>query len=213
MCVLVKSESNKIFGVLPVLRSLLAVSTCLVLSGCIGGGNSSIPDTFTLSQQTEVVEKSQRSRRQILIAEPVALKTLDSDQVVVRTSASSVQYLADAQWNDRLPRVFQAKLAQAFENSGIVGGVGLPGEGLAIDYQVITSIRSFEINVNSPRSAIVTISVKIVNDRNGVVRAQKIFDSRVSASGSGNDDYVSALDSASSVVTRDIVKWAARYVR
>lgn len=197
------------------LRSLLALSTCLMLSGCVlGGGNASIPDTFTLSQQDiEISTKKRNSRRQILIAEPVALKTLDSDKVVVRTSPSAVQYLADAQWNDRLPRVFQSKLAQAFENSGLVGGVGLPGEGLAIDYQIVTSISAFEINVSAPRSAEVAISVKVLNDRNGVVRAQRIFSSSVTAAGTGNDDYVAALDLASTIVTRDIVAWAARYVR
>lgn len=197
------------------LRSLLALSTCLMLGGCVlGGGNASIPDTFTLSQQdVEISQKARNSRRQILIAEPVALKTLDSDQVVVRTSPSAVQYLADAQWNDRLPRVFQSKLAQAFETSGLVGGVGLPGEGLAIDYQIVTSIRAFEINIASPRSAVVSISVKVLNDRNGVVRAQRIFGSEVTAAGTGNDDYISALDLASTIVTRDIVAWAAKYVR
>lgn len=197
------------------LRSLLALSTCLMLGGCVlGGGNASIPDTFTLSQQdVETSQKARNSRRQILIAEPVALKTLDSDQVVVRTSPSAVQYLADAQWNDRLPRVFQSKLAQAFETSGLVGGVGLPGEGLAIDYQIVTSIRAFEINIASPRSAVVSISVKVLNDRNGVVRAQRIFGSDVTAAGTGNDDYISALDLASTIVTRDIVAWAAKYVR
>lgn len=197
------------------LRSLLALSTCLMLGGCVlGGGNASIPDTFTLSQQdVETKQKARNSRRQILIAEPVALKTLDSDQVVVRTSPSAVQYLADAQWNDRLPRVFQSKLAQAFETSGLVGGVGLPGEGLAIDYQIVTSIRAFEINIASPRSAVVSISVKVLNDRNGVVRAQRIFGSEVTAAGTGNDDYISALDLASTIVTRDIVAWAAKYVR
>ena len=197
------------------LRSLLALSTCLMLGGCVlGGGNASIPDTFTLSQQDIEISTQQRnSRRQILIAEPVALKTLDSDKVVVRTSPSAVQYLADAQWNDRLPRVFQSKLAQAFENSGLVGGVGLPGEGLAIDYQIVTSIRAFEIDVSSPRSANVAISVKVLNDRNGVVRAQRIFSANVASAGSGNDDYIAALDLASTIVTRDIVSWAGRYVR
>ena len=186
-----------------------------MLGGCVvSGGNASIPDTFTLSQQdVEISQKARNSRRQILIAEPVALKTLDSDQVVVRTSPSAVQYLADAQWNDRLPRVFQSKLAQAFETSGLVGGVGLPGEGLAIDYQIVTSIRAFEINVASPRSAVVSISVKVLNDRNGVVRAQRIFGSEVTAAGTGNDDYIAALDLASTIVTRDIVAWAAKYVR
>lgn len=196
------------------MRKLLALSSCLALSACVGlGGNASIPDTYTLSEAETSSSKAYRSRRQILIAEPAALKTLDSEQILVRTSPSAVQYLSDSQWNDRLPKVYQAKLAEAFEKSGRVGGVGLPGEGLAIDYQVVTSIRAFEIVAQSPRSASVEISVKILNDRNGVVRAQKIFQSSVSVSGSANSSYVAALDLASTIVTRDIVAWALRYIR
>lgn len=195
------------------LRRLFVLSTCLALGGCVGGGNSTIPDTFTLSELSNIDNVGSNSRRQVLITEPVALKTIDSEQVVVRTSPSALQYLSGAQWNDRLPKVFQTKLARAYENSGIVGGVGLPGEGLAIDYQIVTSIRAFEINVSTPQSAIVTVSVKILNDRNGVVRARKIFTSSVVANGKTNAAYISALDLASTAVTGDIVSWSKRYVK
>ncbi len=107
--------------------------------------------------------------------EPTALKALDSDQVVIRLSGSELQYLSKAQWSDRLPRMVQAKLVQAFENTGKVAGVGKPGEGLAIDYQVISEIRSFEISTEGADTAVVEIFAKIVNDRNGTVRAQKAF--------------------------------------
>lgn len=195
------------------LRKILALSSCLVLSGCIGGGNASIPDTFTLSQNTEIATPASRSRRQILITEPSALKTIDSEQILVRTSPSAVQYLSKAQWNDRLPKVFQAKLARAFENSGKLSGVGLPGEGLAIDYQIVTSIRAFEVVASSPRTAIAEVSVKILNDRNGTVRAQKVFRKISSVVGNSNEAYVNSLNSASSEVISDIVAWSLKYVR
>ena len=42
----------------------------------------------------------------------------------------------------------QARLAETFQRSGSFGGVGKPGEGLAIDYQVIAEIRAFEVSVD-----------------------------------------------------------------
>lgn len=195
------------------LRKIIALSSCLALSGCIGGGNASIPDTFTLSQDSEISTPAARSKRQVLITEPTALKTLDSEQIVVRTSPSAVQYLSKAQWNDRLPKVFQVKLARAFENSGRLSGVGLPGEGLAIDYQIVTSLRAFEVVASSPRVAIAEVSVKILNDRNGTVRAQKVFRKTTSVVGSSNEAYVNSLNSASSDVISDIVTWSLKYIR
>ena len=109
--------------------------------------------------------------RQILITEPTALKALDSEQIVIRPTPSSLQYLANSQWSDRLPKIVQDKLVQAFENSGRVGGVGRPGDGLAIDFNVLTAIRAFEIKADAGEQARVEISAKIINDRNGVVIA------------------------------------------
>ncbi len=39
----------------------------------------------------------------------------------------------------------QLRLLQAFQNTGRIGAAGLPGQGLAIDYQVVTELRRFEI--------------------------------------------------------------------
>ena len=69
----------------------------------------------------------------------------------------------------------QARLAETFQRSGSFGGVGKPGEGLAIDYQIIAEIRAFEVRVDGGERAEVELFVRILNDRNGVVRASKTF--------------------------------------
>jgi cholesterol transport system auxiliary component len=102
-------------------------------------------------------------------------------------SSSEIQYLSKAQWSDKLPRMVQAKLVEAYENSGKLGGVGIPGQGLAIDYQVVTDIRAFEIDTGNGSQAVVEISAKILNDRNGSVRAQKVFTQAVPAGGGSNE--------------------------
>lgn len=178
------------------------------LSACASKANN---DTYGLSA-SPVVEGPASTSKQILVPEPTALKALDSDQVVIRLSGSEIQYLADSQWSDRLPKMVQSKLVQAFENTGKIGGVGKPGEGLAIDFQVITDIRSFEISTEGADTAIVEIFAKIVNDRNGTVRAQKAFRATVSVSGSGNPAFVKALDAAFADVSADIVRWTLKAI-
>ena len=145
----------------------------------------------------------------MLIAEPSALKALDGENIVIKPSPGVIQYLKGAQWADRLPQIVQARLAETFQRSGSFGGVGKPGEGLAIDYQVIAEIRAFEVRVDGGEHAEVELFVRILNDRNGVVRASKTFTASAPVSGTGNDAYVAG---ARQRLRRrrpiDIVAWA-----
>ncbi|WP_117191491.1 ABC-type transport auxiliary lipoprotein family protein [Rhizobium terrae] len=190
--------SRPFLAALPLLAALV--------TGC---GSKANNDTFDLSITPSGQGPSARSR-QILVPEPTALKSLNSEQVVVRVSQSEIQYLAESRWGDRLPALVQSKLVEAFENSGRLGGVGKPGQGLAIDYQVVTDIRAFEVTAGSPRLANVEISAKILNDRNGTVRAQNVFKATAPVSGSENRDFIEALDRAFAKVGAEIVDWSLK---
>lgn len=178
-----------------------------VLSGCalIGGGSKPL-DTYDLSA-ANTGEGGRSSRTQILVTEPSALKALDGENIVIKTGPGTIQYLKGAQWADRLPRIVQAKLAEALQRSGRFGGVGKPGEGLAIDYQIIGEIRAFEVRVDGGERAEIELFVRILNDRNGVVRAERVFRTTAAVSGTGNDAYVDALDRAFDEASREIVSW------
>jgi cholesterol transport system auxiliary component len=181
----------------------------LLLPGCalLGGGTPAL-DTYELSAPSP--EGGRRhSRIQVLIAEPSALKALDGQNIVIRPAPGTIEYLKGAQWADRLPKVVQAKLAETFQNSGRFGGVGKPGEGLAIDYQVIVDIRAFEVRVDRGNIASVELFVRVLNDRNGEVKASRTFDASAGVSGSSNDAYVAALDAAFRTAAADIVGWSA----
>ncbi|HEV2898533.1 ABC-type transport auxiliary lipoprotein family protein [Mesorhizobium sp. AaZ16] len=188
---------------------MVGVAAAFLLSGCalFPGGAPAPLDTFELSApQTQ--SKARRSRIQILVAEPSALKALDGQNIVIKPSPGSIQFLKGAQWADRLPRVVQARLAETFQRSGGFAGVGKPGEGLAIDYQIIAEIRAFEVLVDGGGRANVELFVKLLNDRNGTVRASREFEASAPVSGDGNDAYVAALDQAFGSAAAEIVEWA-----
>ena len=153
-----------------------AATLSLLLQGCalIGGGAKPL-DTYELSAPSGE-NGGGKSRTQILIAEPSALKALDGENIVIKPSPGVIQYLKGAQWADRLPRILQARLAETFQRSGSFSGVGKPGEGLAIDYQIIAEIRAFEVRLDGGERADVELFVRILNDRNGVVRASRTFE-------------------------------------
>ncbi len=195
----ISAVSTKFAVILPLLGAILA--------GCGGGAKN---DTFDLSVSPAPATQARSLKgRQLLVAEPTALKALDSENIVVRLSNSEVQYLANSQWSDRLPRMVQSKLVEAFQDTGRLGGVGRPGQGLAIDYQVVTDIRAFEVDTKN-NVANIEISVQLLNDRNGTVRAQDVFRASARVSGTGNANLVKALDSAFAAASREIVAWTLK---
>ena len=187
---------RRLLGCTFVLPMMLAA-----LSGCSTAPN----DTFDLTAASTPVSTTASARnRQLLIADPSALKALASEQILVRVSGSEVQYLSKSQWSDKLTRVVQSKLVEAFEDTGRLGGVGKPGQGLAIDYQLISDVRAFEIATGGGDRGVVEISAKLLNDRNGSVKA---FRAEAPSRGSGSSAYVAALDQAFGRVTGEIVAW------
>ncbi len=88
----------------------------LGLAAC---GSKAVNDTFDLTASvSDVATKASARNRQLLVADPSALKALDSEQILVRVSGAEIRYLSKSQWSDKLTRVVQSKLVEAFENTG-----------------------------------------------------------------------------------------------
>ncbi|WP_321332792.1 ABC-type transport auxiliary lipoprotein family protein [Breoghania sp.] len=187
--------------------------TALVLLGAALAGCAAITggpaprDIYTLSAPRDFGPSAKRSRAQILIAAPKAMAALDTDNIAVLSDNIAISYFAGAAWSDRVPQLFQRKIIESFENSGRVRAVGQPGEGLLIDYQIATDIRAFELAVDGGRVARVEFSAKIIDDRNGRVRASRTFRREAAAAGDSVNDAVSAMDRAADECLVDLVNW------
>lgn len=188
---------------------LTVLGAAVLLAGC----TTTPLDTFSLSSSPQVQVSQKRKNVQILVPTPAALKALNSENIVIHDAPGSITYLKGAQWGDRLTNLVQARLVQAFENSNAVGGVGRPGDGLAINYQVQAELRDFGINASSsPQTAKIELAVRVLNDKTGEVRATRVFTSSAPVSGAGNKAYIRALDAGFSDVTRQIVAWVVSVI-
>jgi cholesterol transport system auxiliary component len=187
------------------MKALLPLTLALALSGC-GFLKGAPPETFDLTAPASIPAKG-ATAAQILIPEPSALKALDSERIVV-TTGSKISYYPDAQWPDRLPRLFQAKAVQAFEQSKKARAVGRPGEGLSIDFQLLIDIRSFEyVSDGDDGYAKVEISAKILNDRNGRVVSTKILSAEAPVEKDNAAGVVAGVDAAMNEVLVALVSW------
>lgn len=190
------------------LQALLFGAAALSISSCALVKSGEAPrETYDISAPTQFSGVRGGSRAQILVKSPTALKSLDSDRIVVKPTPTIVTYLAGAQWADTVPRLIQAKLVEAFENSGATRATAKPGDGLVIDFQLVSDIRRFEV---ADGEAIIELSIKLLGDRTGMVRETRIFTSSARAASDQADDIVNAFDSAFDGLAREIVVWIVR---
>jgi cholesterol transport system auxiliary component len=186
------------------LRQLAPAALLMVLAGCTS--LKAPPETYDLSVPREAAAITGSSQAQILVPETTALAALNSERIVVM-NGSRVSYYPDAQWTDRLPKVLQTKIIQTFEASKRARAAGRPGEGLSIDYQLLTEVRAFQYDAGGDRAAHVEIYAKVLNDRNGRVVAAKLFTASVPVQADSAQGVVAALDAALNQVLIELVSW------
>ncbi len=178
----------------------------ILLAGLTACSSGSAPTTFDLSAASGKIRSSINA--QLVVAEPVAVQALASQQILVRDAGGTVSFLGSSQWADSLPRLIQARLIHTFENASQVRAVARPGGGAVADVQLVSEIRSFE--VQTPASeAVVQISAKIVADQTGRILAGRIFTARIPVAAIDGPNAARALDDALSGVMLDIVRWVA----
>lgn len=145
---------------------------------------------------------------QLLLPVPTASDALASNRVAVRGKDGSFAYYPSVSWTDQLPVLVQTALGRSFENSGRIRAVGKPGQGLAIDDQLIVDIRVFELDVANRPTAHVALGVKLLDDRNGRVIAGSLIETTREATSDRPADAVTALTAAADDAFRQVVDWA-----
>jgi cholesterol transport system auxiliary component len=183
------------------LRRAGPVALLTALSACSSGP---APITYDLSAPSGRVRGTVGA--QFVVAEPAAVQVLASQQILVKDDAGTVSFLGAAQWADNLPRLIQARLIHTFENASQLRAVARPGSGAVADVQLISEIRSFEVQTPS-NEAVVQISAKLVADQNGRILNGRIFTARVPVAAVDAPNAARALDEALSTVMLEIVRW------
>jgi cholesterol transport system auxiliary component len=180
----------------------VAALVAVLAAGCSSGV---APTTYDLSAPTGRVRGAIAG--QLVVAEPAAVQVLASQQLIVKDATGSISFLGAGQWADNLPRLVQARLIHTFENSSQLRAVARPSSGAAADVQLMSEIRSFEIQTPATE-AVVQISAKLV-DQSGRILNGRIFTGRVPLAAIDAPHAARALDQALSIVMLDVVRWVS----
>ena len=190
-----------------------SVLSALGLGALVAGCANNTPSAYYSLTAADLSGAAGRSSRvQVLVAPPRALKALDTSYIAVVDQGPVYSYFPKSAWADTLPNVVQAKLQETLQNTGRLRGVGLPGDGLLIDYQLQTEIRAFELQVGGASRGVVEISARIVNDRNGRTVATKVFRAATPAGGASVDKAVEAMNASADRVFAEMATWTIQNV-
>lgn len=192
------------------IRAAAVSGAALTLGACatLLNADTEPPALYDLAAPA-AFQTAPRKTVQLLLPQPTASDALATNRVAVRRRDGSLAFFTGVSWSDELPALLQTSLARAFQNSGRVKAVGKPGQGLAIDDQVLVDIRSFELDVRGTPTARVVLGVSLLDDRNGKMIASRVFDVSRPASSDRPADGIVALTAAADDALRQVVDWSS----
>ena len=185
---------------------LLAVMLMTALVSMAAGCSSPSAPAYDLTAPRLRQGGGGTTGAQLVVTEPTAIQPLEDQRIMARDAAGSVSYIADAQWADRLPRLFQTRLIQTFENASRIRAVSRPGEGVTADFQLNSDLRAFQLD-SARGEAFVEVSVKLLSNQSGKIVNARVFSARLPVADLSGPTVAQALDRAQGTVLLDIVRW------
>jgi cholesterol transport system auxiliary component len=212
MAARIQLKPGKTDGVIPLrahnrrrfLKAGLAAGAVVLAAGLSGCASlAPAPQSYDLSAAHV---RARAASATIYVAAPSAVPPLDGDLIVVRGPDGGLSRVPGARWADRLPALVQSRVAQSFENAGLVRQVAVSGEGAA--YNLALEIRRFDIDATTRVAEVVVTARLIANGGGGTVAARVFSASEPIGEISGGTAAV-ALGGAAAKVFGEIVSWAA----
>jgi len=203
-----------------VLRAALFALAATGVTGCAGLAtlsNVTEPtDLYDLTPKSTHDELLPKIAAQLVIEEPTAASSVNTDRIAIKPNPFQVQYFPKARWVDRAPLLVQTMLVESFENTGKVGAVGRRAIGLSSDFTLVSELREFQAMVgddaNGSISVNVQLNMKIIPEPFGLIVASKSFEYSQPAASSDMLAVVTAFDTALGKTMGRSVDWAVRKI-
>jgi phospholipid/cholesterol/gamma-HCH transport system substrate-binding protein len=176
-----------------------------------GGASKPLLPTFNLTAPQVSVPLSKKTKKQLVVADPAVLVVYDTQRIIIKGTEGQLSFLDDAQWADNLPKLFQAKIIQSFDNADFLSAVGRPMEGLSADYQLLLDIRQFQVSSGPPAQADVEFEAKILSKAGRIIDSQ-VFRAEAAVKAMDGPAVTEALNEAFMHTATGLVLWTAQKI-
>ncbi len=195
-------------------RRALLLASPLLIAACgslvdLGPGGPP-PAIYTLPPVVHVDDATAAPVR-LLVEEPGVAGALDSDRIAVRRSPILIEYLADARWEDRVPRLVERHLTAYLDGRKGLAAVGALEADLPVAYRLRLDLRTFEADIPgdggpSPR-AVVAVAATLQSATSSAIVAERYFTAVEQADATDAEAIVRALGTATDRIAAALADW------
>jgi phospholipid/cholesterol/gamma-HCH transport system substrate-binding protein len=165
------------------------------------------PPAFDLTAPRAFPAIGKEPQGQLAVGEPTALLVYDTQKILVQSDGGTAPAPGEGQWSDNVPKLFQAKIVQTFENAKhqVIASRGM--DTVSAERQLMIDIRSFRIAADPTPTAEVEFAARMMAD--GKVLDTKVFHATAPAKAIDAPAAARALDAAFGKAATELVLWAA----
>lgn len=189
-------------------RTLLIVAAALPLAACLSFGPK-VPDTLLALRADASLPagpaRTARSGQTVVVGVPTATQELATTRVAVRSGATSVAYLKDAQWLDVPNRLFRELLGETISARTTRVVLDPRQAALAPGMRLGGRLSGFGLDAPS-RSVIVTYDATLARGEGQPVEARR-FEARVPVADETPATVGTALNQAANQVAGEVAEW------
>lgn len=166
-------------------------------------------NTFNLRPLRVAESKERAPGIQIIVPEPSALMSLDTEKIAIVSADGSLSALTDGQWSDAVVRIVQTAIVRGLEDSKAFAGVSRPLEELAADFRLAIDVRRFQIGAG--QASEVELGGKIIDSKGRIVAAE-VFRSLAPIGATDAAAAVAGFDQAMGKAGPELIAWVARVI-
>jgi phospholipid/cholesterol/gamma-HCH transport system substrate-binding protein len=173
-----------------------------------GGGTPAQKVTYDLSALENQGPPGKTIKGPLAIPEPTAVAMLETQRMLF-SPASDVPGFSEFLWADAIPKLFQARLIDSFENYDIAHAPLRSADVGQADSQLLIDVRHFRVAVDSGPQAQIGLSARIV-DKDGKVIASRLFEQSDKFEKVEPQAAVAAFDGAFGRIAKDMIDWTVQ---
>ncbi len=166
-------------------------------------------NTFNLRPLRIAESKERAPGIQIIVPEPSALMSLDTEKIAIVSADGSLSALTDGQWSDAVVRIVQTTIVRGLEDSKAFAGVSRPLEELTSDFRLAIDVRKFQIGASQVSE--VELGGKIIDSKGRIVAAE-VFRSLAPIAAIDAAAAVAGFDQAMGKAGPELITWVARVI-
>lgn len=189
----------------------------------LAGGCSVLPNTpnvslYTLqpepstsaatSAATPVAAPGSRVDWRLTVSRPYASEPVNNPRIAVVPRTGELEVYPQAQWADTPPRLIGSLIIDDLIRSGRILGIDRSGAGLGADFELATTLRTFQVEIRDGAAvAVVRLRARLIAHPANRIVASQMFEASAPAASQQVSAAVRAFDTALGDVLPRLTAW------